>query len=667
MTSESSAAAEGTRPIVEDSTYPGNFVDLGAPMYLSQGLSLDGLGNTHNTDHSQAHIIPTQIHKQELQERTIILENIHCQDNFDTFKQKLTTKLQKNEPYAINKTTEKTVKITIPLTNKHHENIATILMDPQTFTNITDKYPHVYDPQIDTRPWLCINKAKCETQLQYENIIEQLKNANIDHTALHYQTGTSKSSLIKFKLTNHNEENLKHALKTFITTPHHTTRPRIYIEKQIQRCTKCHKLDHTKKHCTKKKQTCVICAGNCPTNQCKNPKNKKCVNCHQPHASSFSNCPAIRYQKKNNFKQAINDMKIQATASASAQFSTHQLTTIGKQIDTVREVNQQIITTLQEKQTQDANAHSQIIEELRNEIQELRQTQTTTKQEMETKHKQEIETLKNDLRRKANKEIDTMKQELKVQAQTHKEEMDKLRDKLTKDLEQIEEERETMQTGLLGQELTHKKEMEKLKEELNGNLKVAEETHIQDINKKFQEKDKELRDTFTQAIDKHLKKQYNELKKDLTEHIDNELDEKLPEEEQESDEETNDEESEEEQEKQVETDRLTHKELEYVNERPNGNITTEFDKTINCIIKKERLHRNILAKKDWVSQEHIDRLPELEAEKEKRIKDLRDYNKKRDEVIQVCYKTNPDERLKNLEQYDNTRRLTRSKTNSETS
>ena len=317
---------------------------------LNQRPLHDGyqIGNTL-TDHTLAHIISSQKQARE-QDQTIIIEAITTQLKFEDFKNKLTSKIEDYKPFTINKTTEKTVKIIIPANNKHFNQLSKKLHSHETYTDLTKKPPHIYNPAIDTRPWLCISKAKCNNKQDFSNIQTQLSQANISFIALHLQqTGASESSLMKFKLQNHNQETLYHATQTQIQTTLHTTTPKLFIEKTATRCTNCHKLDHTKQECTQQHHTCVICAGKCPIGQCKNPTKKKCVNCNKNHASTFSNCKALRLQKKSSFKNTIQSITSQASLSASeqhiAQNITDMETNIKKQLaekeETINQLKQQ--------------------------------------------------------------------------------------------------------------------------------------------------------------------------------------------------------------------------------------------------------------------------------------------------------------------------------------
>ena len=58
------------------------------------------------------------------------------------------------------------------------------------------------------------------------------------------------------------------------------------------RCTKCQELGHLKRTCPSTTWTCVHCAGEHPSMDCKNTSNLKCARCKQEHKSSSLKCKA---------------------------------------------------------------------------------------------------------------------------------------------------------------------------------------------------------------------------------------------------------------------------------------------------------------------------------------------------------------------------------------
>lgn len=70
-----------------------------------------------------------------------------------------------------------------------------------------------------------------------------------------------------------------------------TYRPRQYVNRPL-RCFKCMNYGHTQKYCRKTENTCPICGGKHPYEECPNPKGPRtCANCKGAHSAAFTGCP----------------------------------------------------------------------------------------------------------------------------------------------------------------------------------------------------------------------------------------------------------------------------------------------------------------------------------------------------------------------------------------
>lgn len=261
-------------------------------------------------------------------------------------------------------------------------------------------------PQLDTRPWLCINKVK--TDINIENIVEYLKSEH-DITAIDAHRPQKhkehKSNLIKFKIPNHQYET--HALNTTITIDGNKHKIRKFIDTEQTRCTNCQQFGHVKTKCKQKVYTCVRCArtdcvqGDCQSNV------RKCANCHGAHSASYKNCTTLKTLQRNTLQKHVQQDKETNVTKQIKQITSREQTH-----STITEKHTQTITELQEN----IAVHNEKHTEEKGEIHFLKQQNTELQQTIrELQDKLHVETTKNkkDIQKLNNSQ--TTKKEMKEQ------------------------------------------------------------------------------------------------------------------------------------------------------------------------------------------------------------------------------------------------------------
>lgn len=98
---------------------------------------------------------------------------------------------------------------------------------------------------------------------------------------------------------------------------------RQYYDRPL-RCTKCQKLNHTRKFCVAENEICGLCAVILPHEV---HEENKCVNCQGPHSSFDRKCP--EFIKQNNIKRIQTDNNWSYGRAFAEYDKTHQATSTG--------------------------------------------------------------------------------------------------------------------------------------------------------------------------------------------------------------------------------------------------------------------------------------------------------------------------------------------------
>ena len=379
-----------------------------------------------------AYITAKQTQKQnkpkpeQKQDTNITLDNITTNDTWQNIYKHIETTYKNLKPFTASRAAYNAININIPAANTKAKQ--TFLDTANLDTNIFGSRVHAYEAATETRPWLCISGIHTETNIA--DIEQALAAANIEHIGLkRHQSGKSPSALIMFKT---NQESLETALKTELIINQKQKTIQYFIDSHISRCTHCQGLDHTKAQCKSNHHTCVRCAGSCKIGECKNTK-RKCANCKQNHAASYSQCPKIKALQKAKYHESLRKINNHANQLHQEQIQENQTKTesnIQKLKSKIEQTQQnleiEVSTSLSNHhmhQWQDTELERKIeeqnqkIEEQNQKIKELNQTIEENKQKVEEAYEKMFRPICEALKQQ-DQEINQLKSQLKTQMQT---------------------------------------------------------------------------------------------------------------------------------------------------------------------------------------------------------------------------------------------------------
>ena len=244
-------------------------------------------------------------------------------------------------------------------------------------------YPHLAGVN-DQRPWLCINKVPYSKDAEIDtlkNIKHQLQSMKIETLGegilvegLHRKYNSKNpTSLILFKTKNEIHINKLIESKIKLTNINHDIRK--YIDKKNTQCTKCKRVGHLKTNC-KFAYTCGRCGSEkCPVGKCTAPNGtRKCINCKQPHSSTWKGCPILKQDRTNHF----NKQKLEQTQQQHIKYTNNKINNTTKSQD-------QAIKEIHTKHTLEFSDLKKQIAELKNTIKE-QETAINNLKEQAKKH-----------------------------------------------------------------------------------------------------------------------------------------------------------------------------------------------------------------------------------------------------------------------------------------
>lgn len=220
----------------------------------------------------------------------IVLSNVQ---NYGEIKQKLQMDKFKCSTSMMS---NKQIKVNVSNGEEYRE-ITKIIKD-------TDLEWHTYENKAERPIRVMVRHLHPSTDAK--DVLEELRERGYKITnadqKLRKQKGTEETNYLRlplYMLTFEAKEDIKKIYNIQYINSMKVKIEAIKTNKLIAQCKKCQRYGHTQKFC-KRLATCVKCAGNHLTVECRKPKTTpaKCVNCNEAHPANYRGCTVAKVLQK---------------------------------------------------------------------------------------------------------------------------------------------------------------------------------------------------------------------------------------------------------------------------------------------------------------------------------------------------------------------------------